>query len=122
VSTKQRTLCVDFDGVISDYSKGYQGIGVFGAPISGADTALHKLRLEGWKIIIFTTRGEISELARYLHVHNIPFDEINKNSSNPPGSNIGKPIADAYLDDRAIRFTGDWTKAYQEVTTLKPWQ
>jgi hypothetical protein len=117
-----KTICVDFDGVIADYSKGWQGNGIFGDPVPGASKVLHKLRLAGWKIIIFTTRGEVDLLAKYFHKNSIPYDEINKNSDNPPGSNNGKPIADVYLDDRGVRFNGDWDEAYMLITTLEPWQ
>ena len=117
----QKAICVDFDGVIADYSKGFQGRGVFGDPIPGAAVVLNALRSEGWKIIIFTTRSETNLLRDYMVRHNIPYDEINENSDNPPGTNKGKPIAEVYLDDRAITFTGDWSQAYADITRFRPW-
>ena len=35
---EQKTICIDFDGVIHDYSKGWQGEDVFGQIIPNADT------------------------------------------------------------------------------------
>lgn len=34
---EQKTICIDFDGVIHDYSKGWQGEDVFGQMIPNAD-------------------------------------------------------------------------------------
>lgn len=115
------TICVDFDGVIADYSEGFKGRGVFGDSIPGSSVVLNTLHKEGWKIIVFSTRGEVSLLKDYLIRNGIPFDEINKNSDNPPGTNEGKPIADVYLDDRAIQFNGDWSQAYHDIINFKPW-
>lgn len=118
---KKKTICVDFDGVIADYSEGFKGRGIFGDPIPGASVVLNTLRDEGWKIIVFTTRGEVPLLKDYLISNNIPFDEINKNSDNPSGTNEGKPIADVYLDDRAVQFTGDWSRTYYDIINFRPW-
>jgi hydroxymethylpyrimidine pyrophosphatase-like HAD family hydrolase len=114
----QPTLAVDFDGVIASYD-GWKGYGVLGEPIEGAVETLRKLKHIGWKIIIFTTRGE-EEIFEYLRQHRIPFDEINHNS-NLVGSNPGKPVATCYLDDRAICFTGDWEKAFNDITSFRSW-
>lgn len=119
--SKRRTICVDFDGVIADYTKGFQGRGVFGDPLPNTALILNKLRINGWKIIIFTTRSEVDELTKYLAKNQIPYDEINKNSDNPPGTNKGKPIAEVYLDDRALTFTGDWVETYRQILDFKPW-
>ena len=114
---RQKTICVDFDGVIADYSKGWQGAATFGTPLPGAADALAGLRAAGWKVIIHTTRKGTLALRSYLHEHGIPYDEINRNSDQPPGSNEGKPIADVYLDDRAVRFQS-WPQALAEIGRL----
>lgn len=41
---KKKTICIDFDGVIHDYSKGYQGKDVFGDMVPGSDTATKVLK------------------------------------------------------------------------------
>lgn len=115
---KQKTICVDFDGVIADYSNGYQGADVFGDPLPGAADSLEALRAAGWKVIIHTTRKETHGLRSYLQRHGIPYDEINQNSDQPPGSNPGKPIADIYLDDRAVRFES-WPQALGVIAGLR---
>ena len=37
--SKKKTICIDFDGVLADYSKGYQGKDVFGDMLPNADIA-----------------------------------------------------------------------------------
>jgi len=117
-SEQQKTICVDFDGVIADYGQGWQGPGKFGAPLPGAADSLEALRAAGWKVIIHTTRKESPGLRSYLQRHGIPYDEINQNSDQPPGSNPGKPIADVYLDDRAVRFES-WPQAMGAIAGLR---
>ena len=110
----QKTICVDFDGVIADYSKGFQGDNIFGAPLPGAIKALNKLTNNGIKVIIFTTRKDSPELRKYLKDNEIPFDLINRNDEQPKTANQGKPLADIYLDDRAIRFD-TWNQALDDI-------
>ena len=45
----KKTICIDFDGVIHDYSKGYQGEDVFGQMIPNADVGTSVLKKNGWK-------------------------------------------------------------------------
>ena len=104
----KKTICIDLDGTIAEFASGWQGEEVFGKPIKNSIQIIKKLKKEGWKIIIFTTRGDIPLIENYLYIQGIPYDEINKNSDNPIGTNKGKPIADIYIDDRAIQFQGDW--------------
>lgn len=115
---QQKTICVDFDGVISDYSQGFQGADVFGPPIQGAAESIAALREQGWKVIIHTTRKETHGLRSYLRRNGIWFDEINRNNSQPKDTNQGKPMADVYLDDRAVRFTS-WDQALADIGSLK---
>ena len=65
---EQKTICIDFDGVIHDYSKGWQGEDVFGQMIPNADTGTATLKKNGWTIIIFTTRkktGKFSYISKF---------------------------------------------------------
>lgn len=43
----QKTICIDFDGVLHDYSKGYRGLDVFGEPVKEAPHAVQHLKKEG---------------------------------------------------------------------------
>lgn len=117
-----KTICIDFDGVIHDYSRGWQGVDVFDKPLQGAIEGTARLRLNGWTIIIFTTRNDTPALRKWLEESHITYDYINYNPNQPKGSEKGKLIADVYLDDRGICFNGNWDEAVNEVLDFKAWQ
>lgn len=106
MSKKKKTICIDFDGTLADYSKGYQGEDVFGDMLPGADTATGVLKKNGWTIIIYTTRPATDALRDWLKDNNISYDYINENPDQPENSQGGKLIADIYLDDRGMTFRG----------------
>ena len=96
----RRRLAIDFDGVIHRYSKGFHDGSLYDIPIVGTRRTLASLRKKWW-LYIYTTRARDRKgrqaVERYLRKYSIPFDEV-----------VGqKPIAFAYIDDRAIHFT-DW--------------
>jgi len=117
----QKYVCVDLDGTIAHY-KGWVSETHFGEPITGVHEALEKIRSGGWKIIIHTTRGNRTLIREYLEKHTIPFDYINENPDQPPGASDGKPIAEAYVDDRGIQFNGDWAVTVEEILKFIPWE
>ena len=119
---QNKTICIDFDGVIHDYSKGWLGVDVFYKPLPGAIEGTARLRLKGWTIIIFTTRNDTPAFRKWLEENHITYDYINLNPNQPVGSDKGKLIADVYLDDRGICFTGDWNEAIDQVLSFKAWQ
>lgn len=105
----ERTIAVDFDGVIHKYSKGWQDGSIYDTPVEDSEKQLKRLVDKGYKVVIFTTRvnpemGDDIELERkkmeewltangfLIDVH---YHEIT----------ALKPKAIAYIDDRAIRFT-----------------
>jgi len=44
----------------------------------------------------------------------IPYDYINQNPNQPPEINPSKPVADYYIDDRAVTFT-TWDEVLDEI-------
>lgn len=118
----KKTICIDFDGVIHDYSNGWQGEDVFGQMIPNADIGTSVLKQNGWTVIIFTTRKKTDKLERWLKEHNIVYDYINENPKQPDYTS-GKIIADVYLDDRGICFRGRWDSwLMREIIDFEPWQ
>lgn len=118
----KKTICMDFDGVLHDYSKGWQGEDEFGQMIPNADIATSVLKKKGWCIIIFTTRKKTKKLEEWLKEHNISYDYINENPNQPEQSS-GKIIADVYLDDRGICFRGRWDDwLLNDIMNFEPWQ
>lgn len=112
------TIAIDFDGTIAEYD-GWKGVGVFGKPIKGAVGSINSLKKEGWKIIIWTTRGETELIREYLSKHEIPFDSINENLLGTPKNVSDKKVtADIYIDDRAIRFNS-WKDTLERVGQIK---
>jgi hypothetical protein len=99
----QRQVAVDFDDTIA--------IDVMGdiVPTKGAKEAMTKLWQKGYLIVIhssrswegFVDRGERTRwMAEWLHKHRIPYHKIHVG--------YGKPAAVAYIDDKAIKYDGNW--------------
>jgi capsule biosynthesis phosphatase len=100
-------ICLDLDGVICEIRKGDQTYPEV-RPLPGAVERIKALKDAGHYIIIQTARhwktcqGNVGLiLARqglntlqWLERHEIPYDELH----------FGKPWADIYIDDNAIRF------------------
>lgn len=90
-------LAIDFDGVVHDHKHPIEGRRM-GAPIEGAKEALQIFKRRGDRVIIFSVWGDAVRqkvIADWLKFYAIPHDSI---------TNI-KPMADVYIDDKAIRFT-----------------
>ncbi|HXS24019.1 MAG TPA: hypothetical protein VN719_07310, partial [Gemmatimonadales bacterium] len=73
-----------------------------------------ELAHDGYRIIIFTTRGNRGAVIEYLQAHGIPFDDVNRNKDQPPGTS-GKVIADVYVDDRAVDARPDWKEVVKAI-------
>jgi len=100
-------ICVDIDGVISRLREPDQDYADL-EPVPGAREKLRALRAAGHYIILFTARhmktcqGNVGLVVarkgattlNWLAKHGIEYDEIH----------FGKPHADIYLDDNAMRF------------------
>lgn len=117
----QKTICIDIDGTLVHFEE-WQGEDHFGKVLPGASDATKILHGEGWFIIIYTTRANKDLLARFLDENNIEYDSINENPNQPDNAKGGKPIADVYVDDRAICFKGDWEQTLKEIFEFKPWE
>ncbi len=112
----KKTVCIDLDGVLADYSKGWQGIDHIGDPITGA-VEFTKSLAEFALVVVFTTRCKAyptgtpgpsgapepcrdnpealaARVKEWLHRHGFAYDEVYTGQ--------GKPFAAAYVDDRAV--------------------
>jgi hypothetical protein len=101
---RQKIACFDFDGVISKY-EGWKGFDVFGPPIPSVIETMKVFKTMGWLVTIFTTRQFTPTMQKWLEDNGVPYDTINSTAHNPPHTST-KPIADVYVDDRAVRFEG----------------
>lgn len=117
------TICIDFDGVLHNYTEWNDG--KLNDPVPGAVAATRVLKRMGHTIIVHTTRGE-DEISGYLLKHGFSYDHINRNPEDTqidmPTGNPGKPRADVYVDDKAMTFNGDWSGHFvNQIVSFKPW-
>jgi len=105
----KQTLLIDFDGTLAKYD-GWKGLEVLGDPLEKARHAMLILS-KHYKLICFTTRlGDFVE--PWLRRHGFPEMEV---------TNIKKP-AHLIIDDRALRFDGQWTdELIEQIRNFEPW-
>ncbi len=98
-------IVIDFDGTICEHK--FPDIG---EPTPGVKEALETLRTAGFHIIIHTCRtasywkGKIPSnqpklIEGFMKYHKLPYDMIWAPD---------KPVAFAYIDDKAVRFNNNW--------------
>jgi hypothetical protein len=128
-----KTLAVDFDGVIHKYRNGWADGSIYDEPFEGAEEFLReKLSSGEWAVFIHSTRNP-RQIRNWLikkmpntfgamavdcgqlwcgqdgfEVKIIPFWTKFWNRNDAIGISRRKLPAIAYIDDRAIRFNGDW--------------
>lgn len=110
------TICVDFDGVIHRYSNGWQEGVVYDPPVEGTKRAMKWFVERGYRVVILTARLQprypdiqeqrakmIQWLTKYGFNEGEHYHEITNN----------KPSAEMYIDNKAMRFTGNWKEIIQ---------
>lgn len=112
----QKTVCFDFDGVINSYVSGWKGIDVIpDPPVEGIGKEIEKLRSNNIKVVVYSTRCKeskgIAAIWAYLKKHKIMVDDVC----------VEKPIAYAYIDDRAICFNGNTEGLANRVLNFENW-
>jgi len=94
---KRKTLAVDFDGVIHQYSKGFQGLdNAYDPPMDGAREVLQRLKDKGYVLKIMSSRPALV-IEEWLEKYEMTdlFDKVSNS----------KFAATVYLDDRGFHFT-----------------
>ncbi|HXJ69387.1 MAG TPA: hypothetical protein VNM39_10810 [Verrucomicrobiae bacterium] len=93
-------IALDFDGVLSDRA---------GQPMQGALDYVRRLTRAGHEVFVHSARanypGGVQYIRDWLLVHEFPFLTIEP-----------KPLADVYVDDRAVTHRRDWNATYINVT------
>ena len=113
IARPRRTICLDFDGVLHSYRSGWCGAEIIpDPPIHGTKDAVARLRQQ-YRIAIHSARCH-SEAGRkaveaWLERHNIEVDEVCEH----------KPPALVYVDDRAVRFHGNWDDVLDEIKAFR---
>lgn len=106
--------CIDFDGTIVDFA--YPDIG---APKPGVKEALQELKKMGFKIHIHSCRTSkelnplqydktqhLIKMMKFFKKNDIPYDKII--------TEVDKPIARYYIDDKGIEFT-NWNDVINKI-------
>lgn len=99
------TVCFDLDGVLATGTKEEVYSDSAGwayekcEPITKMISILKELKTKGYKIIIFTARhpADYEKTVLWLSRQGIKYDDLY----------MGKPLADLYIDDNALRFNRD---------------
>jgi len=138
-------LCIDFDGVIHDYRRGWQGGVIYGELTPGFLDWAHKAG-KLFKLVVYSSRSKKAEgvvamsdwITRMAQADgweaaDFPFD----GRSGDPMLRLvhlglertvrlyfthEKPPAFLTIDDRCVRFEGSWdAMAPQMLRDFKPW-
>lgn len=97
-------ICIDFDRTIHDMDHPVPGHKM-GEPIPQALAAVDALVTIGHRVIVLTSQVNHGYIRKWLQFYGFPPLEV---------TNV-KPVADVYIDDRAVRFEGNWRETMAEV-------
>lgn len=102
----KKTIAIDLDGVLNNYTGYSEDIPTIKKGAKDFIKNLHK----DYNLILFTNRKP-KTATEWLIANNL--DKYFQDVTNV------KPIANIYLDDRAIVFNGDYDKALNEIKNFK---
>ncbi len=109
---------IDFDGTLCKFA--FPKVGTVEPNVK---KALELLKAKGYTIKIHSCRTciapypgsnikrgtHIDLILKFLEYNEIPFDELIVDET------MNKPIADAYIDDRGIKYEGNWMEIANEL-------
>lgn len=132
------TVAIDFDGVIHLYSNGWLDGSIYDLPIKGALDTINDFQLNGWSVIIISTRNpyEIRRWFERLLIDNPDTSPPLKFKVLPWWSfwvkfwyktdivaiTQRKLPANVYIDDRALSFDGNWENTFDKAMVFETWQ
>jgi hypothetical protein len=125
------TLCIDFDGVIHSYEKGWQDGTIYGTVTEGFFEWVEQVRHQ-FKLVIYSSRSKDSDgvilMSMWLHEQRNKWLAAGglRDESIPLEIEFAheKPAAWLTIDDRCIQFQGDWNAEQLVAATMlafKPW-
>jgi hypothetical protein len=125
------TLCVDFDGVIHSYERGWQNGEIYGTVTRGFFEWVERVRHD-FELVIYSSRSKdeagIIAMTLWLHEQRNAWIKAGgqRHPTEPLTFNFAdkKPAAWLTIDDRCVRFDGSWDNPLLESEALrrfKPW-
>ena len=125
------TLCIDFDGVIHSYEHGWRDGVIYGTVVPGffewAEQAAKQFALVIYSSRSATDEGQMAMLAWLIEQRRAWREAGGMHETDAPlGFEFAdkKPAAWLTIDDRAVRFNGDWSAVELAPNTLRmfrPW-
>ena len=142
------TICIDFDGVIHSYDRGWQGGVIYGEVTAGFWDWAIRTHAAGVDLVVYSSRSSEPDQRLLLQewliqqwVRSAPERWVARNvSGGEPEFKFNlladgttafrlafaseKPAAWITIDDRAIQFTGDWADpalSAEAIMAFKPW-
>jgi len=139
MNTFKPTICIDFDGVIHSYERGWQNGVIYGTVVPWFFEWVERVR-DHFKLVIYSSRSKTDEGVtamafwlneqRQLWLKNntsaLSGDDPLRNETEPLEIEFAyeKPAAYLTIDDRAIQFKGDWSDpslTVEAIRGFKPW-
>jgi hypothetical protein len=125
------TICIDFDGVIHSYEHGWQDGTIYGEVVPGFFEWVERVR-DNFELVVYSSRSkdEAGIVAMTMWLHEKRNAWIKAGGERHPTKPLTlsfaneKPAAWLTIDDRAIRFTGDWSDpslTAEAMCAFKPW-
>ncbi len=144
-----KTIAIDFDGVIHKYSKGWQDGEIYDEPIEGSFEAIKAFMDAGYCVFILSTRSA-AQIKKWL-LPRIMISEYERDGmGNDPNKWVGtrygfkcsvigmfehfwneenvlgisnrKLPAQVYIDDRGLKFDGNWLEVIEAAKSFKTYQ
>lgn len=129
-TAKGRTICLDFDGVVHQYNQPWQGATVIPDDVTPGFFEWADAAAEHFDLVIYSARskepGGREAMMAWLYEQRRKWREAGGTSvaTWPVAFDFptGKPQAVIYIDDRALRFDGDWSAIDPKaLLAFKPW-
>ena len=128
------TICIDFDGVIHSYEKGWQGGAIYGTVVDGF-FEWAQAAAQHFDLVVYSSRSKDDAMrvamADWLHEQQSKFLAAALVAGEEPKFHATtfkiaheKPAAFLTIDDRAMTFNGDWYDDCwwpEKLLQFKPW-